>query len=350
MVIMASEVGVLDIPPERIRYKGRLKPGRMFLVNFEEGRIVDDVELKNAIASRYPYRQWLNEQRITLEDLPAPASVPGLDEQTLSDRMRMFGYTLEHVNVLLMPMAVDSKEPLGSMGNDAPLAVLSERPRLIYDYFKQLFAQVTNPPIDSIREDIIMSISSYIGPEQNLLDHSPEHCHRLQIHHPILRNRELAQLKEMDHRGWRSKVVDITYPIHASAPAGRRRRASSLPRSGERGGGGRDRRGVQPGRSLRSGGRCGPYSRFRTPCHRRCTTTWCGKAKRTQIGIIVETAEPREVHHFCTLVGYGADAINPYLAYEAMWYLYKGEIPRAVREGGSSCSTIRRRSATVCEK
>ena len=322
MVIMASEVGVLDIPPERIRYKGRLKPGRMFLVNFEEGRIVDDVELKNAIASRYPYRQWLNEQRITLEDLPAPASVPGLDEQTLSDRMRMFGYTLEHVNVLLMPMAVDSKEPLGSMGNDAPLAVLSERPRLIYDYFKQLSAQVTTPPIDSIREDIIMSISSYIGPEQNLLDHSPEHCHRLQIHHPILRNRELAQLKEMDHRGWRSKVVDITYPIHerpGRAAAGALR--ACLDRVSEEA-----EAAIEEGYSLvvlsdRAAGA------DRIPASALLATGavhhhLVRQAKRTQIGIIVETAEPREVHHFCTLIGYGADAINPYMAFEALSRLY----------------------------
>ncbi|MFP4483696.1 MAG: glutamate synthase large subunit [Spirochaetaceae bacterium] len=352
MVIMASEVGVLDVPPERVRHKGRLKPGRMFLVDFEEGRIVDDVELKNRIASRYPYRQWLNEQRITLDDLPAPRRVEGLDADTLSDRMRMFGYTIEHVNVLLKPMATEGKEPLGSMGNDAPLAVLSEKPRLVYDYFKQLFAQVTNPPIDSIREDIIMSISAYIGPEQNLLDHSPEHCHRLQIHHPVLRNPELAKLKEMDHRGWRARVIDITYATEGAAAA--------FDAAGTAGGAAGSN-----GRNGRNGDGTGPTRRAAPGALKACLERVSREAeeaiadgyslvilsdraagadripasamlatgavhhhlvrrhKRTQIGIILETAEPREVHHFCALIGYGADAVNPYMAFEALSQLYR---------------------------
>ena len=328
MVIMASEVGVLDVPPERVRHKGRLKPGRMFLVDFEEGRIVDDVELKNGIAGRYPYRQWLNEQRITLDDLEEPAEVPGLDTESLSDRMRTFGYTVEHVNILLKPMVADSKEPLGSMGNDAPLAVLSERPRLIYDYFKQLFAQVTNPPIDSIREDIIMSISAYIGPEKNLLDHSPEHCHRLQIQHPVLRNRELARLKNMDHRGWKSRVIDISYPKGAGEGA-LRDCLQRVSREAEEA--------IDQGYSLviLSDRAAGPD---RVPASTLLATGavhhhLVRQAKRTQIGIILETAEPREVHHFCTLIGYGADAINPYLAFEAVWQLLRdGEIDEVQTE------------------
>jgi glutamate synthase (NADPH/NADH) large chain len=318
MVIMASEVGVLDVPPERVRYKGRLKPGRMFLVNFEEGRIVDDVELKNEIAGRYPYREWLNEQRITLEDLDDPSHVPDLDESTISDRMRMFGYTVEHVNMLLKPMAEDSKEPLGSMGNDAPLAVLSERPRLIYDYFKQLFAQVTNPPIDSIREDIIMSLASYVGPEQNLLEHSPEHCHRLQIQHPVLKNAELAKLKEMDHRGWLSKVIDITYD-RSEGEGALQACLDRVAREAETA--------IDDGYSLviLSDRAAGPE---RVPASTLLATGavhhhLVRRAKRTQIGIILETAEPREVHHFCTLIGYGADGINPYLAFEALQQMYR---------------------------
>ncbi|TVR04278.1 MAG: glutamate synthase large subunit [Spirochaetaceae bacterium] len=316
LVVMASEVGVLDIPPEKVRLKGRLQPGRMFLVDFEQGRIVDDLELKNGIAGKRPYRQWLKEQKITLSDLPAPGDVAGLDDKTVLNRLRMFGYSVEHLNIILKPMAENGKEPLGSMGNDTPLAVLSEKPRLLYDYFKQLFAQVTNPPIDSIREDIIMDMSSYIGPEQNLLDTTPEHAHRLQLQHPVLTNAELAQLKKMNHRGWSSTVIDITYPV-SEGTGGLKATLSRISTEAEQA--------IAEGYPLvilsdRAAGpdRMAVSALAATGAvHHHLVR----KAKRTQIGIVVESAEPREVHHFCTLVGYGADAINPYLAYEAMWKL-----------------------------
>ncbi|MDA3949246.1 MAG: glutamate synthase large subunit, partial [Spirochaeta sp.] len=315
-VVMASEVGVLPIDPERIVTKGRLRPGRMFLVDFEQGRIVDDFELKTEIARRKPFRTWLNEQRIRMTDLPHPEATPGLAEDSILERMRAFGFTLEHLKLILKPMAENAAEPLGSMGNDTPLAVLSDRPRLLYDYFKQLFAQVTNPPIDSIREDTIMSLGSYIGPEGNLLVHSPEDAHRLWLDHPFLTNEETTQLRELNHRGWTSRIVDITYPL-TDGEAGLRAALDRIADEAEAA--------IAEGYSLAvlSDRAAGPE---RVPVsallatgtvHHRLVKTH----QRTQIGLIVESGEPREVHHFCALVGYGADAINPYLAYEAMWHL-----------------------------
>ncbi|MFP4549347.1 MAG: glutamate synthase large subunit [Spirochaetales bacterium] len=328
VVIMASEVGVLDIPPEKVVIKDRLKPGRMFLVNFEEGRIVDDVELKNGIAERHPFRQWLNEQRIRLEDLPAPTGVSGLEVDTLLSRLKMFGYTIEHLSFILGPMAQQAKEPLGSMGNDTPLACLSDKPRLMYDYFKQLFAQVTNPPIDSIREDIIMSLSTYIGPEKNLLTQTPEHAHRLQLDQPFLSNIELAQLKEIDHRGWKSKVIDTTYDFD-SGEKGMRGALGRIAEEAEAA--------IAEGYALvilsdrQAGARRVPLSALLATgaVHHHLVRNH----KRTQIGVVVESGEPREVHHYCMLVGYGADAINPYLAYEAMWKMRNdGELSRELTD------------------
>ena len=316
LVIMASEVGVLDVPPEKVRLKGRLQPGRMFLVDFEEGRIVDDDELKGEIAKKHPYGEWLGNERILLDELPKGTQVAHRDETTINERLRMFGYTDEHLNVLLKPMAEDGKEPLGSMGNDAPLAVLSQRPRLTYEYFKQLFAQVTNPPIDSIREEIIMSLSAYVGPEKNLLETTPEHARRLRIDHPILTNEELARITELDYRGWKTKTIDATYSVAQTTEdlEGSLRRIS---RESEQA--------ITDGYSLvvLSDRNAGPE---RVPISALLAVGavhhyLVQRAKRTQVGIILETAEPREVHHFCTLVGYGADAINPYLAFEAMWHL-----------------------------
>ncbi len=314
VVIMASEVGVLDLPSSAVRSKGRLQPGRMFLVNFEEGRIYDDVELKNSIAVAKPYGRWLNEQRIRLEHLPAPAEVPGLNEGSVLERLRMFGYSIEHLNLILAPMAENAKEPLGSMGNDAALACLSDHPRPAYDYFKQLFAQVTNPPIDSIREDIIMSISSYIGPEGNLLEVGAEHAHRLQLDHPVLTNDQLQRIKKMDHRGWRAQTIDMTFPA-AAGPEGLEQCLRRIAQEAEQAhaekyplvvlsdrAAGPDR--IPAGALLAVGA-----------VHHHLIRAF----KRTRIGIVVESGEPREVHHFCTLIGYGADAVNPYLAFEAIW-------------------------------
>ncbi|MEE1559339.1 MAG: glutamate synthase central domain-containing protein, partial [Arenicellales bacterium] len=210
-VIMASEVGVLPLDPAGVREKGRLQPGRMFLVDFEHGTLIPDAELKQEFAAARPYAAWLGEQRIELSELQVAGEIPGLVAATLLPRLRAFGYTRESLQFMLIPLIHEQRDPVGSMGNDSALACLTVQPRLPYDYFKQLFAQVTNPAIDSIREDVIMSLECYIGPERNLLQAGKENCHRLLLRHPILTNAELAAIRCMDHRGWRSRLIDITF-------------------------------------------------------------------------------------------------------------------------------------------
>ena len=313
-VIMASEVGVVPVDPATVKYKGRLEPGRMFLVDFAEGRLVPDAELKDEFASRRPYAEWLEQSRITLRDIPVTDDVPGLDEETLLPRLQAFGYTTETMQFMLRPLVHELRDPVGSMGNDSALACLSDQSRMIYDYFKQLFAQVTNPPIDSIREEIIMSLETYIGPEQNLLDTSEKHCHRLRLRHPILTNAELAAIKHMDHRGWKTRTIDITFP-KAELPGGMIAALDRICAEAEQA--------IDDGYSIvvLSDRNTGPD---RIPVS---TLLACGavhhhlvsRAKRTRLGIVIESGEAREVHHHCLLVGYGADGINPYLAYESLW-------------------------------
>jgi glutamate synthase (NADPH/NADH) large chain len=313
-VIMASEVGVLPIEPSMVKFKGRLEPGRMFLVDFAQGRLVPDAELKGEFASRNPYGEWLKQGRIGLRDLPQPSDVGGFDPDTLIARMQAFGYTTETMQFMLRPLVNELRDPVGSMGNDSALACLSDQSRMLYDYFKQLFAQVTNPPIDSIREEIIMSLETYIGPERNLLETGPEHCERLRLRHPILSNAELAAIRDMNYRGWRSKTIDITYGVD-EIPGGL---VSAL-----------DRICAEAEAALDEGysivilsDRNIGQKRIPVSALLACGAVHhhlVGKAKRTRIGIVVESGEAREVHHHCLLVGYGADCINPYLAYEALW-------------------------------
>ncbi len=210
-VVMASEVGVLDIDPAKIVSKGRLEPGKMFLVDFENGRIVADDELKNGISNRRPYSEWLSNQRLTLEELPPHEIAAPLESPQRIAQMRAFGYTVETLDFMLLPMVKAKKDPILSMGNDAALACLSDKPRLLYDYFTQLFAQVTNPPIDSIREEIVMSVECYIGPEGNLLASTQQQCNRLLLHNPILDAEQMAALHGLDYRGWTSRKIDITF-------------------------------------------------------------------------------------------------------------------------------------------
>jgi glutamate synthase (NADPH/NADH) large chain len=318
LVIMASEVGVLDVDPADIVQKGRLQPGRMFLVNFEEGRIIDDSELKKTYSEKRNYGEWLDQQRLDIDEIPVPADVPDLDEESLLERLKLFGYTWEHLQEVLKPMAELGKEPLGSMGNDTPLAVLSGKPRLLYDYFKQLFAQVTNPPIDSVRESVIMSLKAYIGPEKNLLDVTPEHAHRLMLEEPVITNPQLAALKAMDYRGWKSKTIDMTY-ANGSGKDGMLNALERICEEAEQA--------ITNGYSIvilsdRTAGK----DKIHLPAlmavgavHHHLVKNH----KRTQIGLVLESGEPREVHHYCTLVGYGCDAINPYLAFESMWKMQK---------------------------
>ncbi|MEZ6040295.1 MAG: glutamate synthase large subunit [Planctomycetaceae bacterium] len=312
-VVMASEVGVLDIEPENVAYKGRLQPGRMFLVDFEQGRIIDDAELKADVASRRPYKQWLEEQRIMLSELPKVQPPERIVDQELLNKMQAFGYTSETMQFMLLPLLKADKDPIGSMGNDAALACLSEQPRMLYDYFHQMFAQVTNPAIDSIRENVIMSLECYIGPEGNLLDTKAEHCHRLAVPHPILTNHQMANLKGINYRGWRSRTIDITYP-RAEGTEGLKPALERICREA--------REAIRDGYSLivlsdRA------ISAERVPVSALMATGavhhhLVRHEERTQIGLIVETGEAREVHHFCLLMGYGADAVSPYLALYAL--------------------------------
>ena len=312
--IMASEVGTVSVDPARVVRKGRLQPGRMFLIDFQQGRMIPDEELKQHWASAQPYADWLAAQRIELDRLPAVANDHGFDPASLMPRMQAFGYTVETLQIMLQPMVRELRDPLGSMGNDAALAVMSRKPRMLYDYFKQRFAQVTNPPIDSIREEVIMALECYIGPEQNLLSATPGHAHRLRVPHPILSNEELAALRGLNHRGWRSRTIDITFPVDS----GRAGLVEALDRICAEASAA-----IADGYSLivlsdrRTGPDCVPISSLLAvgTVHHHLIQAHA----RTRIGIVLETGEAREVHHHCLLIGYGVDAINPYLAFEALW-------------------------------
>ncbi len=316
-VIMASEVGVVPVDPANVKRKGRLEPGRIFLIDFEEGRLIPDAEVKQDIATRRAYGKWLQENKLDLTNIPSAKVLPAFSGKTLVSRLRAFGYTTETISFMLIPMIVQKRDPIGSMGNDAALACLSDKPRMVYDYFRQLFAQVTNPPIDSIREEIIMSLGCYIGPEANLLDTTPANSHRLFIPHPILSNKEFAAIKELDHRGWRSKVIDITWPREEGAD-GMTAALERICRESEEA--------IDEGYSvvILSDRNISPS---RIPVSTLIATGavhhhLVRQEKRTQIGLVVETGEAREVHHHCLLIGYGADAINPYVAFEALWQAY----------------------------
>jgi glutamate synthase (NADPH) large chain len=312
-VIMASEVGVVPVDPTNVKAKGRLEPGRMFLIDFEAGRLIPDAELKADFASRKPYAQWVEQSRLSLKDLPKPEAMR-LDAATLLRRMQAFGYTTETMQFMLLPLIRDLRDPVGSMGNDSALACLSDKPRMIYDYFKQMFAQVTNPPIDSIREEIIMSLECHVGPEANLLQIEEANCARMRIRHPILSNEGLEAFKQMNYRGWTSRTVDITYPC-SEAPGGLENALERICAEAEAA--------IDEGFSVvvlsdRAMGpeRIAVSALLATGAvHHHLVST----AKRTRIAIVLETGEAREVHHHCLLVGYGADAINPYLAFEALW-------------------------------
>jgi len=313
-VIMASEVGVLPVDPAIVKEKGRLQPGRMFLIDFDQGRLIPDEELKSSFAAKRNYQEWLRTGRITLDQLAKAKEWHGFNPDTLLSRMQAFGYTIEPMHFMLVPMIQTQVDPIGSMGNDSAIACLSDQPRLVYDYFKQLFAQVTNPSIDSIREDVIMSLECYIGPEKNLLAATPEHCHRLLIHHPILTNEELGALKHMDLRGWKTASIDITFD-RSLGKAGLEKTLDRICDEAEKA--------IDDGYSL-------VLLTDRALSNQRVAVSSllaCGAvhqhlvkvAKRTAIGIVVETGEAREVHHHCLHVGFGADAINPYLAFESLW-------------------------------
>jgi len=312
-VIMGSEVGPVHVDPANVKLKGRLQPGKMFLIDFEQGRLIPDEELKAAICSKRPYGEWLKRQKVTLANIASGSAAHSLDGVNTLQRMQAFGYTTETMQFMLIPMVTEARDPLGSMGNDSALACLSDKPRMIYDYFKQLFAQVTNPSIDSIREEVVMSLQCFCGPEGNLLDTTEEQVHRLSLKHPILSNQELTDIKLMDTRKFSSWVVDITYDKYETDGF-----MNAL-----------DRICAEATGAISNGysfvilsDRAISASRIPLSALVACGAVHHHLVKdqlRTQIGIIIETGEAREVHHHCLLSGFGADAINPYLAFESIW-------------------------------
>ncbi len=313
MVVMASEVGVLDIPAEEVAFKGRLQPGKMFLVDTREGRIIDDTELKREMASANPYREWLDENMVRLSDLPEAPRVPEPNHATVLRRQQIFGYTHEDLRILMAPMVVNSQEALGSMGNDTPLAVLSDRAPSLFNYFKQLFAQVTNPPLDAIREELVTSTISYVGAERNLLHPDPESCQQIKMLSPILDNAELARLSQISRPGFSAETLSMVFPVSERA-AGMERVLDELCRDASRA--------IDEGVNILVLSDRGVDREF-SPIPSLLAVAGLHhhlvrEGKRTRAAIVVETGEAREVHHYCLLIGYGATAINPYLAFETL--------------------------------
>ncbi len=314
LVIMASEVGTLPIDQSTIVQKGRLQPGRMFLIDTAQGRIVSDEELKSTLAAEHPYQQWIDDNLIKIEDLPQVSHITESHSDTLREQ-QTFGYTHEELRILMDPMARSGYEALGSMGTDTPLAVLSNRPRLLFDYFAQLFAQVTNPPLDAIREELVTSVKRVIGPEGNLLDPQPSSARLIEIEHPILDNDSLAKLEHIGelNLGFSTKRISCLYPV-AEGGAGLRAALARITTEASEA--------IAEGYNMlilsdwRSTEELAPIPSllFTAAVHHHLLR----EKNRTQVGLLIETGDAREIHHFCLLLGYGAAAINPYLAFDSI--------------------------------
>jgi len=329
-IIMASEVGVLPIPESEIVEKWRLQPGKMLLVDLDEGRVIPDEELKRTLAKSHPYQQWLAHTQIVLEDLPAVPEKAALSNLELLDRQQAFGYTQEDLRILMAPMAVQGEEAVGSMGNDTPISALSDKPKLLFTYFKQNFAQVTNPPIDPIREELVMSLVSIIGPRPNLFDlEGSSRLKRLEVRQPILTNADLEKIRAISAVGdghFKSRTLDTSWP--AEQGAGGLKEAL-------------DRLCVRAEAAVREGiniiilsDRRAGAENVPMPSLLACAAVHhhlIRQGLRTSVGLVVESGEPREVHHFCCLAGYGAEAINPYLAFETLIAM-KDDLPQKLDE------------------
>jgi glutamate synthase (NADPH/NADH) large chain len=323
LVVMASESGVLPIPESRIVKKWRLQPGKMFLIDIEQGRIVDDEELKHQFAWAKPYRQWIENVRIKLDAIDVPPAGPGTFAEPLLDRQQAFGYTQEDIKFLLQPMASAGEEAVGSMGNDSPLAVLSDRNKPLYNYFKQLFAQVTNPPIDPIREAIVMSLNSFIGPKPNLLDiNAVNPPMRLEVTQPVLDFDDMARLRSIEahtNDKFRSHELDITYPLHWGKEGVEAKLASLCASAVDAIRGGHNVLIITDRRMDRDHVAI-PALLALSAVHHHLVR----EGLRTTAGLVVETGSAREVHHFAVLAGYGAEAVHPYLAMETLVDLHRG--------------------------
>ena len=315
LVILASEVGVIEFPPKQIQQKGRLQPGKMFLVDTREGRIVLDNEIKSKIARQKPYRRWLEQNRIELRGLFHISRAAPADPNTISQRLRIFGYTREELRMIQAPMAVNAQEPVGSMGTDTPLAALSDKSKPLFNYFKQLFAQVTNPPIDPLREGLVMSLMSFVGKQRNLLDETPAHCRQLKLPHPILTDEDVERLKSVQRGDFQVASIPILFDANrGDAAASLRDGLVQMLNAAVKE--------IQAGASLIiiSDRQASP-TQAPIPSLLATAALHQGllrKKLRAEAGIVIESGEPREVMHFALLCGYGANAVNPYLAYEAL--------------------------------
>jgi glutamate synthase domain-containing protein 2/glutamate synthase domain-containing protein 1/glutamate synthase domain-containing protein 3 len=337
-VVLGSETGMLDVAPSEIRRLGRLQPGKLFLVDLQRGRIVEDGEVKRALSTRRPYREWFERSSVAFDELD-PSEQVTISDQPLHRRQRAFGYSQEDLRVLLTPMAREGAEPIGSMGNDISLAVLSDQAPPLFSYFKQLFAQVTNPPIDPIREEIVMSLETTLGSERNLFEETPEHAHKLVLERPILLNRELETLRHVSHELFAARTIDITWPVVDGGPTARNAGSGMLAAL--------DRVCEQAHDAISAGvniivlsdRRIGP-ERVPIPSLLAVAAVHhhlVREGTRLRVGIVLESGEPREVHHFATLIGYGVSAINPYLLLETLDELViEGRIAPGVSDGASN--------------
>jgi glutamate synthase (NADPH/NADH) large chain/glutamate synthase (ferredoxin) len=333
-VVLGSEIGLLDIPPEQVRRLGRLQPGKLFLVDLERGRIVEDEEVKREVSTRKPYREWYEQSAVPFAELK-PSDQVTISDQPLRTRQRAFGYSQEDLRVLLTPMARDGAEPVGSMGNDLSLAVLSDQAPPLFSYFKQLFAQVTNPPIDPIREEIVMSLATSLGSELNLFEETPEHAHKLVLSQPILLNRELETLRHVSHDVFAARTINVTWSLE-DGPSGMRAALARICREASEAIEQRVNIIILSDRLLSARRVPVPSLLAVAAVHHHLVR----EGTRLRAGIILESGEPREVHHFATLIGYGAVAINPYLMLETLDELVvEGRIAAPDADGLAPAST-----------
>ena len=310
-VVMSSEAGVLDIAPENVEKHGRLEPGRMFLVNMDEGRIVEDEEIKNQVVSVRPYQEWLDKNLLPLKDVPYTGNHLPVESEDFETRLRVFGYTQEDLKTLILPMSIQGKEAIGSMGTDTPLAVLSDKPQLLYNYFKQLFAQVTNPPLDGIREEIVTDTSLSIGNDLNIFEINENHAKKLMIQNPVISNEDLDKIKHLDHPDFKAIAIPTLYEVHKGVN-GLEAALEQMIKSIEKE--------VDNGANIVILSDRGVSNYFAPiPILLACAHAHNALKrlkKRSNFGIVIESAEPREPHHFSCLFGYGASAINPYMVNE----------------------------------